>query len=89
MITGEIPEPVDYIFQGGAEKIFEQAGLNPSRYQALFKETKEILAREMAFLSRVYGISYERVDLYEQKKKDILYDLLKLKEEGKIGECDE
>lgn len=71
-------------FQDAATKIFVEAGVDPVTHADLFSQTQEILAMSMARMSVGMGLSYKRVELYEEQKRSLVQDLLNMKADGQI-----
>ena len=71
-------------FAGAADEIFLKAQVNPADAPEMYEDVKQILASKMATLSATMGMSYKRIELYNEQKESLAVDLVKLKQENHL-----
>lgn len=72
------------MFDDITQKIFDEAGVPHQGNEDVWKECADILSTRMAYLSVSYGLSNERVRLFNEQKASLVKDLIEMKESGKL-----
>ncbi len=73
------------MFEDTATELFKKAGVSPEKNPGLFDEAVSILNQSMALLSATMGLSYERVDRFNEQKTALVDDLRKGLDEGWVA----
>ena len=60
------------MFNEMADEIFSQAGADKQTHTNLYEQTVNILSSKMAELSVLYGLSHERVRLFDEQKQSLV-----------------
>lgn len=70
------------MFDGIVAEIFAEAGVGRLGNEALWQQAIEILSAKMAFLSATMGLTWERVERFNEQKAALVADLRRLKQQG-------
>ncbi len=73
------------MFQKDVEEIFQKAGVAMEDHPILVKQAKNILSEKMAILSATLGLTWTRVDLYNEQKESLVQDLISMRESGELA----
>lgn len=71
-------------FTSDAEEIFKKANVTKEQAPEMYDDVITILSGKMATLSATMGLSYARLDAYDEQKSSLINDLVKMKVEGHL-----
>jgi hypothetical protein len=72
------------MFDTMADEIFEQADVEKIGNEKIWRQVQEILATKMAQLSATMGLTVERLTFFEEQRKALIDDLVKMREAGEV-----
>lgn len=72
------------MFEDMADEIFKEADVQKKGNEDWHEQIVDVLSVKMATLSATMGLSYDRVDRFEEQKKALIQDLIGLKERGEV-----
>lgn len=70
------------LFIKAANDIFIEAGVEKKEAPELYIEIVDILSEKMAILSATMGMSFKRVDAFNEQRVSLINDLKELKSVG-------